>query len=320
MAVYTAIGQAEIEAFLDGYDIGRCIELTGIAEGVENSNYCIETDRGRFILTIYERRVDPAELPFFLGLLDHLAARGVPCPVPVKARTGEILGRIAGKPAAIVTFLEGRSPRRLTIARCRALGATLAQLHEAGRDFTMTRPNALAMTAWRPLFEQCLASPGEVPAALAKEIAAELDQVEQQWPHHLPRGVIHADLFPDNVFFAEDTVTGVIDFYFACTDLFAYDVAICLNAWCFEPTGEFNITKAKALLDGYGRRRPLSEEEVSALPVLCRGACLRFFLTRLYDWLNHVEGALVRPKDPAEYLKKLRFHRNIAGPASYGLR
>lgn len=319
MAVYTSVPDAALEALLAGYEIGRPTALEPIAEGVENSNFRLVTTTGRYILTIYEKRVDPADLPFFLTLMDHLAARGIACPVPVHDRAGRSLQALCGKPAAIVSFLEGRSPKRIDAARCRALGATLASLHGAVRDFRGFRANALSVASWRPLLEGCLASPAPLPEGLADLVLPALAELEARWPQDLPAGVIHADLFPDNVFFAGDRVTGVIDFYFACNDLFAYDVAICLNAWCFEPLGDYNLTKGRAFLAGYQAVRRLEEAEVAALPVLASGAAMRFLLTRLYDWLNQIEGALVKPKDPMEYARKLAFHRMAQGPTAYGL-
>jgi homoserine kinase type II len=320
MAVYTHADPGELDSLLAGYAIGGLRCLTGIQEGVENSNFRLETEGGgRYILTIYERRVDRADLPFFLGLMEHLARAGVPCPLPVRDREGRTLRDLGGKPAAIVSFLDGRWPRRVTVPRCQALGAALADLHLAGQGFGLRRPNALALPGWRHLFEGCRGKADAVEPGLEALIAAELDHLAARWPGDLPQGVIHADLFPDNVFFEGDEVTGVIDFYFACDDLLAYDLAICLNAWCFESDLSFNITKAKALLEGYRARRPLSRDELDALPVLARGAALRFLMTRLYDWLHQVEGALVKPKDPREYLRKLRFHRGIEGISAYSL-
>ncbi|MGD9507169.1 MAG: homoserine kinase [Geminicoccaceae bacterium] len=319
MAVYTHVGADELRAFLSDYELGALVACEGISEGVENSNFRLDTERGRFILTIYEKRVDPGDLPFFLGLMEHLASRGLPCPLPVHARDGRALRRLAGKPAAIVSRLEGKWPRRLVVAHCAELGEALAAMHLAATDFTLTRANALSFAGWRTLFEGSRARADEVEAGLAQEIAAELGDLAACWPRELPAGVIHADLFPDNAFFAGDRLTGIIDFYFACNDLLAYDVAICLNAWCFEPDHSFNITKARALLQGYRRRRAMSEAEIAALPVLARGSALRFLMTRLYDWLHRVEGAKVVPKDPREYLRKLRFHRGVADPGAYGL-
>jgi homoserine kinase type II len=319
VAVYTAIDDASLAAFLKAYELGGAISLEGIAEGVENSNYLLVTERGRFILTLYEKRVDPDDLPFFLGLMDHLAGRGVPCPTPVHGRDGVALRSLCGRPAAVVGFLGGRSPRRIQASHCSALGRALARLHLAGADFSRLRANALSIQGWRPLFEACRSEADAVLAGLESEIERELDEIERDWPDDLPRGVIHADLFPDNVFFEGREVTGIIDFYFACVDLIAYDLAICLNAWCFEPDGAFNITKARQLLAAYRTERPFTARELEALPLLARGAALRFLLTRLFDWQNRVEGALVRPKDPLEYLEKLRFHRGLSGPGAYGL-
>ena len=319
MAVYTAIDATSLDAFLAAYDIGPAVQLHGIAQGVENSNYVLMTERGRFILTLYERRVEPADLPFFLGLMDHLAARGVPCPTPVHGRDGEALRSLCGRQAAVVSFLEGTSPHRVRAPQCAALGAALAHLHLAGAGFEMARANALSVSGWRPLFEACRADADRVMPGLEAEIDRELRQIEDQWPDDLPRGVIHADLFPDNVFFQGDRLTGIIDFYFACVDIIAYDLAICLNAWCFEPDGAFNITKARQMLAAYRARRAFTPRELAALPLLARGAALRFLLTRLFDWQNRVEGALVKPKDPLEYLDKLRFHRGVASPGAYGL-
>lgn len=319
MAVYTDVPKEALHAFLADYDLGAPLALKGITEGVENSNFLLETERGRYILTIYEKRVDPADLPFFLGLMEHLARAGLPCPLPVHGRDGQALRRISGKPAAIVSFLEGRWPRRIEVEHCAPLGEALASLHLAAEGFALTRKNALSFAGWRALFEGCRGKADTLLPGLEAEIAHELEDLARLWPRDLPAGVIHADLFPDNVFFEGHRVTGIIDFYFACNDLLAYDVAICLNAWCFEPDGSFNITKAKALLQGYRQRRPLSAAEIAALPVLARGSALRFLMTRLYDWLHQVEGALVKPKDPREYLRKLRFHRGVAGPEAYGL-
>jgi homoserine kinase type II len=319
VAVYTEVPEPALLAFLADYELGAPVAFEGIAEGVENSNFRLATERGLYILTIYEKRVAAEDLPFFLGLMEHLARHGLPCPLPVHARDGTALRRLRDKPAAIVSCLDGRWPRRITVERCGALGETLAALHLAAADFLPTRANALSLEGWHALFLGCQGRADQVEPGLEDEIAAELAVLGQAWPADLPSGVIHADLFPDNVFFAGDAVTGVIDFYFACNDILAYDVAICLNAWCFEADGSFNLTKAKALLQGYRRRRTLSPAEIAALPVLARGSALRFLLTRLYDWLHRVEGARVMPKDQREYLKKLRFHRGVAGPGAYGL-
>jgi homoserine kinase type II len=319
MAVYTDVSADDLTDFLANYDLGDLLSYKGIAEGVENSNFLLHTTRGYFILTLYEKRVAPEDVPFFLALMEHLAARGLTCPQPVKNRQGSMLGFVAGRPAAIVTFLDGMWIRRPAAVHCGALGEALAELHIAGADFGMKRRNALSVDGWRPLYVASAAGADGVQPGLREAIEKELTLLEGSWPSGLPEGVIHADLFPDNVFFLGDSLSGLIDFYFACTDTLAYDVAICLNAWCFEPDHSYNVTKGRALLQGYVSKRALSIEERVALPLLSRGACLRFLLTRLVDWLNVPPGALVRPKDPLEYFRKLRFHQAVTGVRDYGI-
>lgn len=320
MAVYTEISDDELDGLLSQYDIGKALSYKGIAEGVENSNYFLHTDKGFYFLTLYEKRVRTEDLPFFLGLMEHLAANGFVSPKPIPATDGTTLKEVAGRPAAIIEFLDGRSVRRGEARHCSLLGGTLARLHTIGSDFELSRANTLSVGNWRPLFNSCRDdNPEKLFPDLFSAVETELDYLEANWPTDLPSGVIHADLFPDNIFFLNDKVSGVIDYYFACNDFFAYDLAICLNAWCFEPDGSFNITKARKLLNGYRVVRPFSEAEMNCLPLLCRGASLRFLLTRLYDWLNQVEGALVKPKDPVEYFKKLQFHQAVETAAAYGL-
>jgi homoserine kinase type II len=319
MAVYTDVTAEELKDFLAGYDLGELLSFKGIAEGVENSNFLVHASGGYFILTLYEKRVAPGDLPFFLGLMEHLARRGITCPQPVANRQGRTLGTLAGRPAALVTFLEGMWMRRATAEHCAAVGEALARLHLAAADFDLTRANALSVAGWRLLRDVVGARADQVQPGLAACLADELGLLAQAWPGDLPQGVIHADLFPDNVFFLDNRLSGLIDFYFACTDTLAYDVAICLNAWCFEPDHAYNVTKGRALLQGYARSRPLSAAERASLPLLCRGAALRFLLTRLADWLDVPPGALVKPKDPLEYFRKLRFHQTVAGVRDYGI-
>ncbi len=319
MAVYTEVSNEELEALLADYDIGQVVSLKGIAEGVENSNYLLRTTADSFILTLYEKRVSPQDLPFFLGLMEHLAGEGIACPTPLHDRQGRALRELCGRPAAIITFLEGLWPKRVTPQHCRALGEALAQMHIVSASFPMSRKNDLTLSGWRPLFESSADRADQVKPGLAEVLEQELRDLERDWPSALPAGVIHADLFPDNVFFLGERLSGIIDFYFACDDFFAYDLAICLNAWCFERENEFNITKARALLNAYRQVRPFSNAELESLPLLARGSALRFLLTRLYDLLNHPPGAFVKPKDPLEYLQKLRFHQQVSGPGAYGL-
>ena len=319
MAVYTDVMAEELAGFLAGYDVGELLAYKGIAEGVENSNFLVHTSRGYFILTLYERRVAASDLPFFLALMEHLHARGITCPQPVKNRKGETLGRVAGRPAAIITFLDGMWIRRPSAGHCAALGEALAKLHVAGLEFGMRRANALSVAGWRPLYLSCRARANELHRDLELSLAAELSHLEAAWPRELPQGVIHADLFPDNVFFLGNRLSGLIDFYFACTDFLAYDVAVCLNAWCFETDHSYNVTKGRSLLQAYARVRPLKPSEQEMLPLLARGAALRFLLTRLVDWFDVPAGALVRPKDPLEYYRKLRFHQAVKSVRDYGV-
>jgi len=319
MAVYTDVAADELAGFLSGYDLGELLSYKGIAEGVENSNFLLHTTRGYFFLTLYEKRVAKGDLPFFLNLMGHLAARGIICPQPVASKSGETLGVLAGRPAAIIDFLEGVWPRKPGVVHCAAIGEALAKLHLAGADFAMSRANALSVSGWRPLFEVAEARADTVQPGLRDFLGVELAHLEKNWPADLPRGIIHADLFPDNALFLGEKLSGLIDFYFACNDLLAYDVAICLNAWCFETDHSFNVTKARAFLNAYGKVRPLGAKEQAAFPLLARGAALRFLLTRLVDWLNVPPGALVKPKDPLEYVRKLRFHQGVRTIADYGL-
>ncbi|HET7085022.1 MAG TPA: homoserine kinase [Rhizomicrobium sp.] len=318
MAVYTDVSFEELERLLQQYDIGEPLSFKGIAEGIENSNFYLQTDRGAYFLTLYEKRVAAEDLPFFLGLMEHLAERGVHCPLPVKNRDGRSLVTVNRRNAAIVTFLTGIALRRPDTAHCAAAATVLAGLHKAGEGFALTRPNALGPSGWRPLAESIHGADG-IEDGLTQLINGSLEELVPAWPSGLPGGVIHADYFPDNVLFVGNLVGGVIDFYFACNDAYVYDLAIMLNSWCFELDGSFNITKGQAVINAYRQQRHLSEAEIAALPVLMRGSALRFLLTRTYDWLNPDPNALVRPKDPREYAKKLRFHNKVKHAREYGL-
>jgi homoserine kinase type II len=319
MAVYTEVTDEALAEFLCDYDIGSVVAFRGIAEGVENSNFSLRTTAGDFILTLYEKRVDPAELPWFLGLMEHLARHGIACPLPVHGRDGVALRHLSGRHAAITTFLPGVWPRRVRPEHCGPVGTALAGLHVAGRDYAPMRRNALGPEAWVPLLERSRARADEVQPGLADELDRALAGIVAGWPRDLPVGHIHADLFPDNVFFLDGRLSGLIDFYFAATDILAYDLAVCLNAWCFESDFSFNVTKARAMIQAYATTRPLSDDERAALPVLCQGAAIRFLLTRLFDWLNTPPGALVTRKDPIEFLRRLRFHLMARSEHAYGV-
>lgn len=323
VAVYTEVSDAALTRFLGEYAIGGLVAFRGIAEGVENSNFSLRTTEGDFILTLYEKRVEPAELPWFLGLMEHLAEHGIACPLPVRARDGVALRMLCGRHAAVTTFLPGIWPREAGVAHCGPLGVALAGLHRAGRGYGAVRANALGPASWGPLLERCRARADEVQPGLAAELDAALARILAAWPEGdgaagLERGQIHADLFPDNVFFLDGAVSGLIDFYFAATDLLAYDLAVCVNAWCLDDDGRLDGALSGALMRGYGSVRPLSGAERAAMPVLCQGAALRFLLTRLYDWLNTPAGAMVVRKDPLPYLRRLRFHLG-ADASCYGM-
>jgi homoserine kinase type II len=309
MAVYTDITDEELAGLLADFDLGQALSLKGVAEGVENSNFLLETEAGRFFLTIYERRVKADDLPFFLELLRWIAGRGFPSATPIADREGRILKAVRGKPCAIVSYLWGLAVRRPAAAHCREAGAGLAELHLAAEGFPLSRANDLGQAAWAPMFAGLAGAAEALKPGLAATISSDLELLAARWPKNLPAGIVHADFFPDNVFFSKGKFAGAIDFYFACEDALAYDVAIALNAWCFEPDGSFNITSARQLVAGYESRRGLSDLERSALPILAHGAAMRFFLTRLHDWGATPAGALVKPKDPLEYERKLAVHR-----------
>ncbi len=318
MAVYTEVTDEELNEFLTRYDVGHLLSYKGIAEGVENTNYIVHTSVGPFILTLYEKRVNTDDLPYFLGLMEHLANAGISCATPVRDHEGQYLNTLSGRRAALVTFLDGVWPRRPTKTHCAALGQTLAKLHLAGQSFQGTRANSLGVKDWRGLFNKFSEQAEGISSGLTNLLQSELDVLEKNWPHDLPNGVIHADLFPDNVFFIGNELSGVIDFYFACNDALAYDIAICLNAWCFEPDYSFNFTKGRELLRGYETVRRLTPQEIEAMPLLARGAAMRFLLTRCYDWLNTPEGAVVKPHNPIDYLRRLRFHQKAIALTDYG--
>ncbi len=319
MAVYTDVSTEELERFLARYDLGKLISAKGIAEGIENSNYFVMTEAGSFILTLYEKRVQACDLPYFLSLMEFLAARGIPCPTPIRDRSGQALRTLCDRPAALISFLTGVSASPVNTQHCAAVGRALAALHAAGQDFPGSRRNALDLMGWCELAEVCSKDADRFRPGVGSEIVNEIELLDRCWPGELPDGVIHGDLFNDNVFFDGTRLTGLIDFYFACNDLLTYDIAICLNAWCFDNNNHFVPERAAALVDAYRAVRPLDRAEYDALPLLARGAALRFLLTRLHDWLNPVDGSLVTTKDPAEYLTKLRFHRGISHTSAYGI-
>ncbi len=327
MAVYTQLTNEQIaEHLAQFYDLGTLEFAVGIAQGVENTNYLLALKNAagaeeKYILTLYEKRVNPADLPFFLELLNHAAKNGVACPKPIPRKDGTLFGLCGEKQSTLVSFLHGKSRSIVRNPHAASVGAALGKLHNATADFGGARANALSLAGWQKLYANIAGRLDEIQPGLEDLVRSELEFAAQHFSiaERLPQGVIHADLFPDNVFFEEDEVSGVIDFYFACRDALAYDVAITLNAWCFEPKFEFSPTKAKLLLDAYRRERAFTAEEIAAFQTLLRGAALRFLLTRAHDWLNRDPSALVRPHNPLEYAAKLRFHSQVKDVSEYGL-
>ena len=317
MAVYTHVSAEMMARFLDDYDTGELISFKGIAEGVENSNFLVETRGGRdghrFILTLYEKRVDPGDLPFFMALLDHLAMRGCRVPRAIADRQGVQIRELAGRPACLIEFLEGISLSAPTPAQASAAGIALADLHLAVADFSGTRPNSMGLAAWRDLAERCAGQWQQIDPGLEQLVSTALSDLEAHWPSDLPQSVIHADLFPDNVLMLGDRVSGLIDFYFSCTDARAYDLAITHSAWCFSNDGRnFDTGLSDALLQGYRSRLALNDAETAALPILARGAALRFTLSRAYDWINTPADALVTRKEPMAFARRLAFYSDPA--------
>lgn len=319
MAVYTHITNDSLKVLLGQYDVGELVSFKGIAAGVENSNYVVDTTTGRYILTIYEKRTKPEDIPFFLQLMQFLQRQGVPCPTPFSTNTGELIAYIQDKPCALISFLQGKATQVIQGYHVEELGRHLAQLHVEVQQFPQTRPNNFSLHAWETFSEQIGNGFETIKPGLQSEVQDYMQHLQAYWPVDLPQGVIHADVFPDNVFFDGKTLVGIIDFYFACTDYLLYDVAICLNAWCFQSHKEFNLTKAKRFLNAYHAVRPIEQRELDALPLLAMGAAMRFLLTRSYDWINHDETATVTPHDPLDYLHIIRFHHGVTSFKQYGL-
>jgi len=317
MAVYTQVDKAALTDLLSRYDVGEAVSLKGITEGIENTNYLLETSRSKYILTLYEKRTNPEDLPYFLGIMDHLARSGIPAPLPICDRSDNALQKVAGRPACMISFLQGRSLSRPEEMHCAALGELLGRMHMALNHFRPKRANTVSLEGWQKLYAATQDRADNVIPGLRSILQEELAYLTDNWPTNLPTGTIHADLFTDNVLFTGDKITGVIDFYFACTDMLVYDLAVCLNDWCFNEQHEFEANKVKRLIEMYDINRQLTPAEQDALPIICRGAAMRFLLTRLYDWLNPVEGAVVQRKDPADYLERLKFHQQVRDAASY---
>jgi len=320
MAVYTKLSENELEVFFSKYNLGKLLNYKGIKEGIENTNYFIQTEKGKFILTLYEKRVEEKDLPFFINLMRNLFDKNFPSPEPVINNNGNYISEILEKKAAVVSFLDGYAKKVLNPNDCREVGINAAKLHLITKDLTGRRENKLSINSWRKIYIKVKKNCSKIHPNLPEIIEKNLDEIEKNWPKNIPSGIIHADLFPDNIFFKNNKLSGIIDYYFSCYDYYAFEIAICLNALCFEGKSEnlsFNVTKAKKLIDGYSNIRKLTEEEKKSLKVLCQGAAIRFLLTRVFDYLNLTEGAIVKIKDPVEYLKRLEFHDSVTNYQDY---
>ena len=320
MAIYTKLSENNLKEFFLKYNLGKLLNYKGIQEGIENTNYFIQTDKGKFILTVYEKRIEEKDLPFFMGLMRNLFDANFPSPEPIINKNGNYITEISGKKAAVVSFLEGSAKKNLSPDNCHEVGIQAAKLHVITKNLTGKRENNLSVNSWKKIYKNVQKDCSRIHSNLARIIERNLDEIESNWPKNIPSGIIHADLFPDNIFFKGNNLTGIIDFYFSCYDFYAFEITICLNALCFEGQKEnlsFNVTKAKKFIDGYSTIRKLSEEEKKSLKILCQGAAIRFLLTRVFDYLNLKEGALVKIKDPIEYLKRLEFHNSVTNYQDY---
>ncbi len=320
MAVYTKLSEVKLKEFFSKYNLGKLLNYKEIREGIENTNYFIQTEKGKFVLTLYEKRVEEKDLPFFISLMKNLFDKNFPSPEPIINKNGSYISDIVGKKAAVVSFLDGNAKKNLNPDNCYNIGINTAKLHLITKNLSGKRENKLSINSWRKIYNNIKTDCSKIHPDLPKVIEKNLDEIEKNWPQDIPSGIIHADLFPDNIFFKNDQLSGIIDYYFSCNDFYAFEIAICLNALCFEGKSKnlsFNVTKAKKFIDGYSSMRKLTENEKKSLKILCQGAAIRFLLTRVFDYLNVVEGAIVKIKDPVEYLKRLEFHNNVKDYQDY---
>ena len=320
MAVYTKLSEIELKEFFSKYNLGKLLDYKGIKEGIENTNYFIETETGKFILTLYEKRVEEKDLPFFISLMRNLYDNNFPSPEPIINRNGSYISEILKKKAAIISFIDGNTKKNLSPDECYQVGTYAAKLHQITKKLNIKRENKLSVNSWREIYNKVRKNCTKIDKNLPEIIEKNLNDIEKNWPKNIPSGIIHADLFPDNIFFKKNKLSGIIDYYFACHDFYAFEIAICLNALCFEGSKEnlsFNVTKATKFINGYSSIRKLTDEEKNSLIILCKGAAIRFLLTRVFDYLNLTEGALVKIKDPIEYLKRLEFHDGVKNYQDY---
>ena len=320
MAVYTQLSESELKDFFSKYNLGKLLSYKGIKEGIENTNYFTETEKGKFILTIYEKRVEEKDLPFFISLMKNIYDKNFPSPEPIININGSYISEISKKKAAIISFIDGNTKKNLSPDECYQVGTYAAKLHQITKKLNIKRENKLSVNSWREIYNKVRKNCTKIDKNLPEIIEKNLNDIEKNWPKNIPSGIIHADLFPDNIFFKKNKLSGIIDYYFACHDFYAFEIAICLNALCFEGSKEnlsFNVTKATKFINGYSSIRKLTDEEKNSLIILCKGAAIRFLLTRVFDYLNLIEGAIVTVKDPVEYLKRLEFHNSIKSYQDY---
>ena len=320
MAVYTKLSEEKLNDFFLKYNLGKLLNYKEIKEGIENTNYLIQLEKGKFILTLYEKRVEEKDLPFFISLMRNLFDKKFPSPEPIVNKNGNYITEISGKKAAVVSFLEGKAKKNLNPNDCYEVGINTAKMHLITKNLTAKRENRLSFNSWKSIYNKVKKDCSKIHPKLADIVEKNLNEIEKKWPKNIPSGIIHADLFPDNIFFKNNKLSGIIDYYFSCYDFYAFEIAICLNALCFEGKKEnlsFNVTKAKKFIDGYSSIRNLNESEKQSLKILCQGAAIRFLLTRVFDYLNLIEGAIVKIKDPVEYLKRLEFHNNVKNYKDY---
>ena len=320
MAVYTQLSESELKDFFSKYNLGKLLNYRGIKEGIENTNYFTEAEKGKFILTIYEKRVEEKDLPFFISLMKNIYDKNFPSPEPIINKNGSYISEILKKKAAIISFIDGNTKKNLSPDECYQVGTYAAKLHQITKKLNIKRENKLSVNSWREIYNKVRKNCTKIDKNLPEIIEKNLNDIEKNWPKNIPSGIIHADLFPDNIFFKRNKLSGIIDYYFACHDFYAFEIAICLNALCFEGSKEnlsFNVTKATKFINGYSSIRKLTDEEKNSLIILCKGAAIRFLLTRVFDYLNLIEGAIVTVKDPVEYLKRLEFHNSIKSYQDY---
>ena len=319
MAVYTKINKKDISYINKKFNDEKFLSFKGIKQGIENTNYLLKTKKKRYILTIFEKRVSKREIPFFMKLMDRLNTSKINCPKPLKNKNGKYLLKLKKKTACIVSFLQGKDKKKLNIKNCYDVGKTIAKMHLYTNKIKLFRKNSMGVKNLNPLLKS-IKFKSKKFSNIDKFLKVNFDDIKKKWPKNLPSGIIHGDLFIDNIFFKKNKLSGIIDFYFAANDYFMYEIAICINALCFDKKGskfKINKNKIKNLIKGYENIKNISLKEKKSLNVLCRGAAMRYFLTRLYDYINTPKTAIIKIKDPGEYYQKIIIHNNLKNYNDY---